>query len=506
MTGLLPRDVAGGWRTHLTVLSAAVVALLLLFARDASDMAAIWWSSSTYEHCLVVVPIIGWLVVQRLPALAEVAPHGWPLPLLWVAVGALSWLLGEAAGVAVARHLGLVLMVQGVIATILGRGATAGLLFPLSYAIFLVPAGDELVPPLQTITAWMCLGLLHLIHIPATLDGVFITTPGGWFKVAEACSGAKFLIAMIALGVLVAHLGFRSWSRLAGFMAICVIVPVLANGARAFGTIWVAQYRGAKAADGFDHVVYGWFFFAAVIALVLAISWRFFDRAADAPAIDDAVVTREAGRQHRIWAPIPAAIAALAIAAAAPLWSMVVLATSVAPIPVAAHLPPVPGWAMIGDTDGIGWMPRFDGADRLLVQRYRDPAGAEVDLAVALYATQGRGRSLVGYGHGAVDPDGIWSWAEDAAPPADGNAERIVAPGDVSREVVGFYRVGTMDTGSPARVKIETLRRHLLGGSQRAAALLVSAPDTQGGRATIDRFLAALGPTWAVIDRIAEGR
>jgi len=506
MVDVVPRAAAAGWQTHLVVLGAAVVAMLLLFARDAADMATIWWTSSTYEHCLVIVPIIGWLVAQRRLVLAEIAPRGWPLPLVWVAIGALSWLLGEAAGVAVARHLGLVLMLQGLIAATLGRGATAGLLFPLFYAIFLVPAGDGLVPPLQTITAWMCLGLLHLIHVPATLDGVFISTPGGWFKVAEACSGAKFLIAMIALGVLVAHLGFRSWWRRAAFLAVCVVVPVLANGARAFGTIWVAQYRGAKAADGFDHVVYGWFFFAAVIALVMALSWRFFDRAADAPAVDAAVVLREAGRQRSAWSAIPAALAALAIAGAAPLWSAVVVATGVAPIPIGAHLPAVAGWTPIESGEGLPWKPRFDGADRLFVQRYRDPSGAQVDLAVAIYAAQGRGRSLVGYGHGAVDPDGDWSWAADTAPPANGNAQRIVAPGDVSREVVGFYRVGDMDTGSPARVKIETLRRHLLGGSQRASALLVSAEDARGGRAAVDRFVAALGPTGRVIDRIADGR
>ena len=226
-----------GWRAHLLVLGLVVAGMLALFACDAGDMATIWWTSSTYEHCLVILPIIGWLVWQRRDALAEVQPRAWPLPLIWVAVGALSWLVGEAAGVALARHLGIVLMLQGAVAVMLGRGATAALLFPLFYALFLVPAGDMLVPPLQTLTARMCMLLLELVHVPAHLDGVFLTTPAGWFKVAEACSGAKFLIAMIALGALVAHLGFRSWRRRALFMGPCVVVPVLANGVRAFATI-----------------------------------------------------------------------------------------------------------------------------------------------------------------------------------------------------------------------------------------------------------------------------
>jgi exosortase/archaeosortase family protein len=64
--------------------------------------------------------------------------------------------------------------------------------------------------------------------------------------VAEACSGVKFLIAMVALGVLVANVCFRSWHRRAAFMALCVAVPILANGVRAWGTIYAAQYVGDR--------------------------------------------------------------------------------------------------------------------------------------------------------------------------------------------------------------------------------------------------------------------
>lgn len=500
------RTARAGWRVHLALLALVVVGLLALFARDAFDMASIWWTSSTYEHCLVILPIVGWLAWQRRPALGTIDPRAWPAALLWVAAGAAGWLVGEAGGVALARHLGLVMMVQGAVAALLGRGATAALLFPLFYAVFLVPAGDMLVPPLQTITARLSTGLLHLTGVPAVLDGIFITTPDGWFKVAEACSGAKFLIAMIALGVLVAHLGFLSWRRRAAFLAVCVVAPVLANSVRAFATIWVAQYVGAEAAGGFDHIVYGWIFFALVIAMVLAVSWRFFDRPASAPAVDGSTVRREAGRQGRHMPLAVAVVAVLVVAGAAPLWSALAVAGGVTSVPATTHLPQVPGWTRTEAIEGLPWQPRFDDADRLLVGHYRDVGGAEVDLAVALYASQERGRSIVGYGRGAVDPEGRWAWSADLPAPAGGRAERIEGPNAVSRDVVSFYMVGSMVTGSAARVKLETLREHLVGGRQRAAALLVSAEEGRGGRAAIDRFIAALGPVDTAIDRIVAGR
>jgi exosortase A len=496
------RLTLAGWRAHLVALGLIAATILGIFHRDAAAMADIWWNSSTYEHCLVILPIIGWLVWQRAPLLRGIEPRAWPLPLLWIAIGGLGWLVGEAAGVSLARQLGLVMMLQGAVATMLGRGATAGLLFPLFYALFLVPAGDGAIPPLQTITAKLCMIFLAAVHVPATIDGVFITTPAGLFKVAEACSGAKFLVAMIALGVLVANLGFRSWPRRAAFMAVCVAVPILANGLRAFGTIWVAQYRGVQSAEGFDHVVYGWFFFGAVIAVVLAISWTFFDRAADAPTFDLPRAEREAASQTMAWPLAPAALAVLLVATAAPAWSHIVAAEGNSASP-ALVLPSPRGWTKIEATGS--WRPRFDGA-ALVMQGYRNAAGQQVDLAIAYLPAQDEQRSLVGYAHGAADPQGPWSWTSDLPAPADGRAEQLLAGGEPLRTVISFYDVGGAVTGSPARVKMETLRRRLFGGDQHAMALLVSADEAQGGRAAADRFLADLGPVQPALATIAGAR
>ena len=78
----------------------------------------------------------------------------------------------------------------------------------------------------------MVMPLLHLFGVPAQVDGVLITTPNGYFEVAEACSGAKFVIAMIAYGALVANVCYRhAGRRRAAFMAMALVVPVIANGA-----------------------------------------------------------------------------------------------------------------------------------------------------------------------------------------------------------------------------------------------------------------------------------
>jgi len=497
----LGRDAAT-WRTHLALLGAVAAAILVLFRRDAADMVALWSNDATFNHCFLVAPLIFWLVWQRLPELRRLKPAAWAPGLIVVAAGALSWLLGDASGINFARQFGLLLMLEGAVIALLGKAVARGLAFPLFYAIFLVPVGEELVPAMQTLTAQLAALLLALTAVPAHLDGIFITTPGGYFEVAEACAGARFLIAMLAFGALVANVCYRSWRRRAAFLAVAILVPILANGIRAWGTIYIAEQTSLNFAEGFDHVIYGGIFFAVVIAIILGIGWRFFDRGVDEPWFDPERLQPAPPRGARLDL---VAGALIALAALGPLWATAVSASGSREPPAIVALPDVSGWQRVPASAGIPWSPHYAGADRLTVAHYRDARGRVVDLAIAVFARQSEGRELVGFGQGAVTPNGRWAWTADAAPPPDGRAERIASHG-VAREVLSFYRVGEVLTGSRMGVKLETMKVRLLGGPQRAVAVLVSAaaPGAESdARPAIDDFLRALGPIAPLADRAA---
>ncbi|HEX8309511.1 MAG TPA: exosortase A [Allosphingosinicella sp.] len=506
MTAVLPivraDPMASPWRTHLFALGAAAAAIGLLFVRDGLDMARLWWDSTTFNHCFLVGPIILWLVWQRLPELKALAPRAWAPGLVLVAAGACAWLLGEAGSVALLRHFGLVAMLQGAVIACLGKAVARAVAFPLFYAFFMVPFGEELVAPLQTLTAKMSMGLLALTGVPAHIEGIFISTPSGLFRVAEACSGVRFLVAMAALGALAANLCFRSWRRRFAFVAFALAVSVLANGARAFGTIYIAWKTDNEVAVGVDHLVYGWIFFAIVIALIAAAAWRFVDRPPNARWFDPAELQAPGAEPGRTARAAQVAAIAVAFAAVAPLWSGAVAAAGTRAVPD-YPLPDVPGWTRL--PAGPEWQPHYTGADRVRLARYRSASGRQVDFAIVVFARQSEGRELVGYGQGAADEDGAWSWTGDSTPPADGKAELIGSHGKV-REVATFYRVGDIVTGSRTRVKLETVRTRLLGGPQRAVAVLVSAEapaDGLSARPAIDSFLESLGPVAPLADRAA---
>ena len=485
------------WRRHLIALACVWGAIGLLFARDLGHMVVIWWTSSTFAHCLLIPPIIAWLVWQRWPELRAIVPRGWLPGLVIVVVGGVGWLIGDVAGVGLARHFGLVIMLQGAVIVVMGPEVVRGVLFPLFYMLFMVPAGEELVPSLQTITARMSMALLGLAGVPAHIEGIFITIPNGWFKVAEACSGVKFLVAMLAYSVLVANVCFRSWPRRVAFVTAALALSVLANGVRAWGTIYVAHLSDVSVAQGVDHVFYGWIFFGLIITILMGVGWRYFDRPANTPWLTRPIVSADSS----VAVPVAAgSVLALALAT----WGWALYADR-EPKPVSRHvaLPEVPGWrAVRADGDAVPWQPHFAGADRLMLRRYADARGRKVDLAVAIYANQVEGRELVGFGQGAIGPDSPWSWTNDDPAPADGRAFRITGPGDVERDVVVFYRVGDIMTGNEFRVKVETLKAKLTGGPRRGVALIVTAPGERG-RAAIDAFLGRLGPLDTLADRLA---
>jgi len=270
--------VLPAWRGALIRLVLLWLACAALAAREWGEMAHQWWDIDTYHHILIIPPILAWLVWLRREDLAQIAPRGW-WPGLGLFVAGLSlWLFGRWSGLNLLAHAGAVGMTQASVLALLGPRVAGAVLLPLGFAAFLVPFGDEIIPQLQMVTARIAIALTHWSGVEAVVDGIHIATPAGLFIVAEECSGVKFLIAMIALGVLVCFTAFTSWRRRAAFMVAAVTIPILANGVRAWGTIYVAQYVGAERAGGFDHLVYGWIFFAIVIAILIGGAWRFFER------------------------------------------------------------------------------------------------------------------------------------------------------------------------------------------------------------------------------------
>ena len=498
------------WRAPLGRIAMAWLALIALFHEDWLAMIGQWWNSSTYNHVLFIPPILVWLFAIRAREVARIAPAVWAPGLILIAGALFLWLLGAVSGLELARQLAAVALLPLSVLVLLGPRVTAGLFFPLCYMFFLVPFGDELVPSLQTITAKLSIALTHWSGIPAEIEGVFIDTPVGLFEVAEACSGVKFLVAMVALATLVAQICFKTWPRRITLMIAAVILPVLANGVRAWGTIYIAQFRGIGFAEGFDHIFYGWVFFALVMALMLGLASRFFDR-----DVNESFVNLDSIERSRFLSRLPAGaigggkgLAAIGVLAAGAIAWASLAGRIEAPVPKAIALPDVPGWQRVDYKPRLWWEPRAGGADHRLLGSYADTKGHRVDVFVALYRSQGEGREATGFGEGALMPDSQWAWR--SAGPADPSAksEYLLGNWHVPRLAVTRYRTGEILTGSAARLKLANMLDRLLLRERPTATLILSAEDggSRTAQESVEAFQAAIGPIGEWMDRIARVR
>lgn len=467
----------GAWPCHLALLAGMVALLVFLFWSDAIAIVDIWSRMGAFHHCFLIPPILVWLVWQKRDQLAQVAPGYSFLGILWLGCGLLLWLVGAAGYVALLRQAGLVLAGQGLVIALLGVPVARALIFPLGFAFFLIPVGTEIEPVLQEVTARVAVALLHLTGTPAMLEGVFVTTPAGLFRVAEACSGTAFLLAMAAYATLVAAMCFESWRRRAAFITIAMTAALLTNGLRAFAIMMLANLTSIDNPMVQDHLLLGWLLFALVLGALMLASSRWFDRPVDRDGSDIAASPAPSRSNRPPWTVTGVILVALLLP---PLWlSATEPRGNAMPSPPVA--PMVEGWDVLPGSYRADWQPHFAGATWIGQWRYRQrTGGATIDLAMVLFQRQGEGREIVGFGQGAIAPDSGWALMDDAPAPPQGRGEWLRAVDGRVRYAATFYLVADMVTGNRLMAKLVATGARLLGGPQQATAILLSTERKPG--------------------------
>lgn len=509
--GDLPGGVAAAWRRWLVALlcvGGAVAALGALFPAEIVGAYRVWTGSTAFSHCFLILPLALYLVWDRRGNLAHVAPRPtwWALPLMPILSG--LWLVAAVLGVLELQQLVLLSMAELLLLVVLGRRIFLMLLGPFLYLFLLVPTGEFLVPTLQDFTARFVVSSLHLAGVPVFSDGILIQIPEGDFMVAEACAGLRFLIASIAFGTFFALIVYRSWKRRLCFVAISLIVPIVANGIRAFGIVYLAHVANDVIAVEADHVIYGWGFFGVVMLALIAIGLRFAD--------DRGAPARPAA------APPPAAPpGALALvtflllvgAGLGPAYAAFLDAPDIRSDLSSAAAPAVAAPWQAADLTSDRWRPILVAPDRTFHDAWT-AGGKQVQRYLALYTVAGRHNNLVRSQNRIVD-ETHWTHATvgRAAAVIDGrpvevNAAIISASGQ--RRLVWYaYIVDGHVTASVLDAKLRQARAILFGRSSCSAFLALAtdvATDPEQAAVTLGAFAAAMAPMNDYLGHVAGHR
>lgn len=266
---------AADWRRTAPPLVAGLLLLGGIFNREVVAAVQTWEASTAYNHCFLVIPIVLYLLWDRRFDLTGIQARPLPWAILLAVPIALTWLAAERLGIMEGRQLAVVSFVEVLFYAVLGKRLWWAVSGPLLYLYFLVPFGEFLTPKLQDVTTYFIRHGLEILRIPAFIDGYIIEIPQGTFFVAEACAGLRFLIASIAFGCLYALTMYRSPVRRGLFILVSITVPVIANGFRGLGIVYLGYLLGSAQAAAADHIIYGWLFFSAVILILIALGLPF---------------------------------------------------------------------------------------------------------------------------------------------------------------------------------------------------------------------------------------
>jgi exosortase A len=370
------------------MLTLGVLLLLAgMFWPTLRSMVEVWERSETFAHGYLIFPISAWLLWRQRETLAQIRPHPDRRGLILLAAAGAAWLLADAGSVNVVAQYAFIVMLIAAVWTLLGWAFVWAAFFPLMFLFFAVPVGEFLIQPLMGVTADFTVAMLQFTGIPVYREGTFFSIPSGDWSVVEGCSGLRYLIASVTLGVLYAYLTYRSWKRRLLFSLAAIVVPVLANSGRAYMIVMIAHLSDMKLALGIDHYIYGWVFFGLVMLLLFWVGS--FWREDDQPEPASAQTGEPASGASRRWLPL--ALLALTVAGVWPAYAAWLDSRPLPAVP-ALQVEAQGGWQP--GAAFTAWVPHWIGADRQLRQPYTQ-AGRNVLLQLDYYATQRQGAELI---------------------------------------------------------------------------------------------------------------
>lgn len=445
-------------------------------------MVSIWSRSDTFAHGYLVLPASLWLIYTRKERYAALRPTPSYLAMMMLAVCGFGWLVAEMTKVLVVEQFALVGMLVCLIWSVLGNRVAASMLFPLFFLFLMVPFGEDFVPFLMEYTATFVVFMLRLTGISVYREGLHFTLTSGNWSVVEACSGIRYLIASITLGLLYAYLNYASYLKRLIFILATILVPILANGLRAYMIVMIGHVSDMKLATGVDHIIYGWLFFGLVMLLLFYIG-SFWQDQASMETIQpetEQILPVDSKKHFSLTSVLVFLCVVIWPLAAAELHARQSIKASI-PAALLQHLSAeasvLPDWQ---------WEPSFNGvmADE---KRFVDDDGQVVGIYLANFGDESQGAELINSQNTLVSNQQTgWQTLENSLitvglPTRPWSVEeQVIGNNRIHLLVMRWYRLGDVNTANAYYAKwLQLLKR--LSGDASPEIMVVLYTETPHG-------------------------
>lgn len=226
------------------------------------DLWQTWGREADYSHGYLVVPVaIGMLWLRR---------GSCPTPNGWLSLGGLA-LLGVGAAVRLAGAIWYIKALQGwsilfwLAGTVWLLGGFAMLRFSapaIGFLAFMIPlpfrAEGILSLPLQRVATQFSCWMLQCLDQPAIAEGNVVLINETRLMVAEACSGLRIFMSILALAYAYCALIDKPWWTKLSLAVSVLPIALLTNSIRIVATGLTHEYLSGHAANVFAHDLAGW--------------------------------------------------------------------------------------------------------------------------------------------------------------------------------------------------------------------------------------------------------
>ena len=249
------------------------VCLGILYFPVFTSMVNDWINLPDFSHGFFIPFISLYFVWERADKLSNEAVSPNSLGLFIILMGLMLLFVGNLACESFTMRFSFLIVLTGIVLFLLGWVHFKILLFPIAFLIFMIPIPSILMGkitfPMQLFASKVATVSLSMLEIPVLREGNIIKLADTTLAVAEACSGIRSLISLLALGTVFAYFTKKSFWQRTILILSCIPIAIFVNALRVTATGILANSYSASVAQGFFHGFSGYLLFLVAFGLLV---------------------------------------------------------------------------------------------------------------------------------------------------------------------------------------------------------------------------------------------
>jgi exosortase D (VPLPA-CTERM-specific) len=262
------------WRTALLI-ALLFAAFGACYWQTITGLFHVWTTNEDYSYAFLIPFMSGYLIWERRQEFRRTPFStnwlGGILFVFFILVSAYG-ILGSSPS---AVRPAIPLIILAITLFCFGKQIFKIMLFPLALLIFMIPLptmyGTLVGVHLKRISTLLGELILRLAGITVFVEGNVIDLGVTQLQVVDACSGLRYVLPLLCVGVIFAYFFEKVRWRQVVIAVSTMPIAIITNGIRIGATGILAERYGSDVAHGFFHGFSGWLIFVFAFALLFVV-------------------------------------------------------------------------------------------------------------------------------------------------------------------------------------------------------------------------------------------